>query len=186
MIRKVDLLVTQVIRSSNSFDIRLSSENIIVYLNRNSNLVDVLIVPNLFFDVYFPQGGRMPNIRNVGFEKYGGAGIFPYPDYILDSFARIYSNISYIYEIVEDKCLLPNHFLNDLVMYRFEELYQRDTYCNISITKFIEDNYLSTQLFFSRNHPAKVVFIELTKKILDYLDISVFLNEGCFKTIGRR
>ena len=77
MIRKVDLLVTQVIRSSNSFDIRLSSENIIVYLNRNSNLVDVLIVPNLFFDVYFPQGGRMPNIRNVGFEKYGEQVFFP-------------------------------------------------------------------------------------------------------------
>lgn len=53
----------------------------------------------------------------------------------------------------------------------FEELKKREWACDIHMSDFVVDNY-KRQIFYSPNHPTQNVLLELSRRILNFMDIS--------------
>lgn len=164
------LLLTQCISANNGYDCRFATENMIGMMREIAPNLKIIKIPNLFFDVYFPQGGHMPNRHNVLVNELG-AGVFPYPDLILDDLSKRYSGYE-IKEIVTYMGLFDKTFLVNYVSYRLSELEVRERECDIKMLDYIQEHYREEQLFYSRNHPINKVIKELTIRILSYMGLS--------------
>ncbi|EHR0552771.1 TPA: hypothetical protein NKA12_001429 [Vibrio parahaemolyticus] len=102
--------------------------------------------PNIYFSGYFsslmylrkPKGGTLPGV--VG-------------DYHDKRVIEGYLKGSSVSEIMNDmKC--PLEYSNGLVLRSITQLKDRESSLDIKISKYIEDNYLKRQLFYSFNHPC--------------------------------
>ena len=167
----LNILITQDISSNNEFDERFSTDSFWnIISNVTNNKAKRIIIPNLFFDVYFPQGGKMPNRNNVMLDKYG-AGVFPYPDYIIDDLVRRYDKDKVI-DIVMNPDFISEQFMDDYSKYRFCQLKQREEKCDVKILDYVIENYKRELLFFSRNHPKNKVIRVMVARLAGNLGLS--------------
>lgn len=169
------IFVTQEVSKNNAFEYRLSSE----YLINKFTHSQIVIIPNLYFDVYFAQTGN--NRCDVLVNEFGieDMGAFPYGDEILADLSRRYTDSSRIVEIVKNDDLFSETLLNQLLYERMKDIQEREERCDLEMLDYILDNYRNEKLFYTRNHPVNSVIKELCVRLLNYLKIDVlFENEN--------
>jgi hypothetical protein len=168
ILKEINLFISQNISLNNTFDYRLSNEYLIGLM---SDDVKYIRIPNLFFDIYFPQGGKEQDASKEEFVRE----MFPYNDAVIDElikrkgFGGEYS-ADEIIQIINLEGLFSPAFLKGFVKYRMEQLKERETYCDVKMMDYIENNYCREQLFYSRNHPINKVIKEESVRILQYIN----------------
>ena len=79
--KKIELFISQNVSLSNSFDYRLSNEYLMELMAKD---VQYIRIPNLFLDIYFPQGGKEQDTEKEEYVRR----IFPYNDAIIDELSK--------------------------------------------------------------------------------------------------
>lgn len=167
--KKIELFITQNISFHNAFDYRLSNEYLIHLMSKN---VQYVRIPNLFFDVYFPQGGKEQDVMKDSYVRY----MFPYNDAIIDELSEKKGftgggyTVDEITQIINLEELFTPNFLEWVVEYRMKQLKERESKCDIKMMDYIEEHYLNEQLFYSRNHPTNRVLKEESIRILHHIN----------------
>lgn len=161
-----DLIITQHI--SNMAGGILGTENLLKMIGKHTEIV---YIPNLWFDGYFPQH-RHPYIKI----DLGGRYAFPYADSIIDELIKRYSVYDVIKIIKSDNFFLKK-FLRDFFEYRISDLAKREKQCDIKMLDYVISNWKKELLFYSVNHPSNKVIFEETKRLLNYLGYSDFESE---------
>lgn len=62
---------------------------------------------------------------------------------------------------------------SSLVSESFNELKRRESLVDIAVTDLIEDNLHKKRLFFTFNHPCKTLLVEMSKRILQRMELKV-------------
>lgn len=169
ILKEVKLFISQNISKNNVFDYRLSNTYLVHLMFKD---VLYIRIPNLFFDLYFPQGGKEQDLKKDEFER----NLFPYNDAIIDELAskRGFTGKGYsvdeIIQIIECENLFPTKFLEWVARYRISQLKEREMECDIKMIDYIEKYYNCKPLFYSRNHPANDVLKEESIRILKYIN----------------
>lgn len=159
--RECSLYITQYIKSDNGFAPFYATENIRKIANCHSEFI---VIPVLYLDLYFPQTGQNRWVNNLLNEV--GVLSFAYGDCILDELSKKYS-IEDIVEIVCMEHLFSDRFLRWMYDTRLEEMQNREARCDVKIYDYIIENFRKEQLFYSKNHPYKKVFVAFGKRLLD-------------------
>ena len=172
--RKCSLYITQYINSDNGFFSFYATENMRQLANRHSQFI---VIPVLYFDLYFPQ--TIHQKRRDCLLSEVGVLSFPYGDCILEELSRKYS----VEDIVRIVCL--EHFFSDRFlqwMYdtRLEEMQNRENLCDVKIYDYIIKCFRKEQLFYSKNHPCKSIFVEFGQRLLERLGF----HDGRVEQIG--
>lgn len=160
------LCVTQYINFDNNFSQFFATENIRRLVNYHSRLI---VIPVLYFDLYFPQTIHQKQSNSLLSEV--GVLSFPYGDCILDELSKKYS-IEDIVKIVCLKDFFPDKLLRWIYDTRLEEMQYRESLCDVKIYDYIIEHFRKEQLFYSKNHPSRNVFIEFGKRLLNRLGFS--------------
>lgn len=166
--KKIKLFISQNISLSNAFDYRFSNEYLIGLMDK---AVQYIRIPTLFFDIYFPQGGRQPDSEKEAYART----LFPYRDAVIDDLAnkKGFQGEGYtadeIIEAINMENFFSKNFLEDVIRYRLEQLRKREEVCDIKMMDYIEREYLKEQLFYARNHPTNKVLKEESVRILKYI-----------------
>ncbi len=172
LFKTVSLILSQNISKNNGYTDLLSTE---IVKKQRGEKTKIVIIPTLYFDVYFPQ--TIHQSCSNYFLKEVGITSYPYGDWLLDELSKKYQYQD-VCEIVEIDNLFDKTLMGRIKEYRFAELKHREEQCNITIVDFIEKNYKTQQLFYCKNHPNNNLLSELTRRILaslgyfDYVYIS--------------
>lgn len=164
-----ELCITQTI-SREHFSKFLTTENIKRLIPEEK----LIIIPVLFCDLYFPQTVHRREMDDM--QKAFGLLSFPYGDCIIDELVKKYPPRA-VNEIVQLDNLFSKEFLAWHFESRWKDMQERERNCTIKIYDYIADNFRKKPLFYSKNHPMKCVFLELVRRILDYLDCNDFAGE---------
>ncbi len=159
--RECSLYITQYINSDNSFAPFYATENIRKIANKRGEFI---VIPVLYLDLYFPQTSQNKWVNSLLNEV--GVLSFAYGDCILDELSKNYS-IEDIVDIVCMDHLFSDRFLQWMYDTRLEEIRNREAHCDVKIYDYIIKNFRKEQLFYSKNHPCKKVFVEFGKRLLD-------------------
>lgn len=176
ILNRTKLFISQNISLNNAFDSRFSNE---YWLKLMDEKVQYIRIPNLFLDIYFPQGGKEQDSEKEPYVR----NIFPYNDAIIDELTnkKGFGGEGYttdeIVEIIEMDDFFTDDFLRWVIEYRFEQLREREKFCDIKMTDYIQERYLKEQIFYSRNHPTNKVLKEESLRILRYMDINGDIEE---------
>lgn len=176
ILSRTKLFISQNISLNNSFDRRFSNE---YWLKLMDEKVQYIRIPNLFLDIYFPQGGKEQDPEKEPYVR----NIFPYNDAIIDELTnkKGFGGEGYttdeIVEIIEMDDFFTDDFLRWVIEYRFEQLREREKFCDIKMTDYIQERYLKEQIFYSRNHPTNKVLKEESLRILRYMGINGDIEE---------
>lgn len=126
----------------------------------------IIFIPNLFYKGYTPD---LCYLRLRGEGTLNG----PLGDYhssiILNSWKDGIS-IEDTIQIYRSSKTWKNHYW-DVANDSLAEYKQRESSLDIKLTKFIENNLSKKQLFFTFNHPSKLLIIKLVEKIATYLEL---------------
>lgn len=161
--QECSLFITQYINSDNRFFPFYATDNIQKLANFNSR---VIVLPVLYFDLYFPQTIHQNEENSLLSEA--GVLSFPYGDCILNELSKKYS----VEEIV--KIVQLDHFFSDQLLQwiydtRLEAMKEKDSLYDVKIYDYIVSHFRQEQLFYSKNHPCRKVFIEFGKRLLEKL-----------------
>lgn len=165
ILNDVNLFISQNISPDNVFDYRLANNFLLELMDKK---VRYICISNLFFDIYFPQGGKEQDPAKEDFIR----DMFPYNDAIIDElvgkagFGGAGYTVEEIISIVCMEDLFTIDFLDWVIQYRLKQLKERESKCDIKMMDYIEENYLKEQLFYSRNHPSNKVLKEESIRIL--------------------
>lgn len=163
-LEKCSLLITQPISENNSFFPLYATNVLKSYVQTKGR---VLVIPVLYFDLYFPQTVHQER-HNILLE--GHLHAFPYADCILNELAQRYS-VQEVAEIVHMDNLFSKQFLEWFTQTRIVEYLHREQTCDVKIYDFILQNFRREQLFHSKNHPNRTVLTEFGRRILETLGI---------------
>lgn len=169
ILKNVRLFISQNISLNNAFDYRLSNEYLIKLM---SDQVNYIKIANLFWDIYFPQSGKEQDPEREEFVR----NIFPYNDHIIDEllsrpgFTGGGYTADEIIQIIKLENLFTSQFLEWILQYRLKQLREREILCDIKMLDYIEENFSTRQLFYSRNHPINEVLKEESTRILRYIN----------------
>lgn len=169
ILKKIKLFISQNISLQNSFDYRLSNQYLISLMD---NDIKYIRIPNLYFDVYFPNGGKEQDQEKEKFVR----DMFPYNDAIIDELQKSKGftgrgyEIEEIIQIVTLDNLFSHKLLCWILKYRIQQLKEREDACDIKIMDYIEKYYLEKQLFYSRNHPINDVLKVISTRLLKYIN----------------
>jgi len=160
IIKEIDVFITQYITEDNKFSYKWSTKAIKKLLNSSCQ---VIIIPNMFFNGYYPQAGHWQNPdRRIKYDPY----TFPWGDKFID---RLYAEGMTVKNIVN--CLTDTEFMTEEAVIgkaenSFRELERREKeYCDIMISDYIRENYQEILLFYSERHPTDLLTRELVKRI---------------------
>ena len=65
---------------------------------------------------------------------------------------------------------LAPEFIRKSIEASLKELHRREWICDLKIVDYIEQNFCEQQLFYSPNHPVSVLLLEMTLRILKFID----------------
>lgn len=162
------LCITQYITSNNAFFAFYATENIRRLVNPN---IQVIVLPVLFFDLYFPQTIHQNDENSLLSEV--GVLSFPYADCILNELSRKYSAED-IVKIVKMDNLFSDKLLQWMYDTRLEEMRKRENLYDVKMYDYILEHFKEEQLFYSKNHPCKKVYVEFGRRILE----KIGFNDG--------
>ena len=161
------VFIYQHVTIANKYSIKLATKTIVAQL---SNVCKTISIPNLYFKGYFPQD--IKNKRNVLIgSKWHLNGVVSYGDFVLESFFEKNKSEAEL----EDYLLSDELFLKEYVILQAEgslnELKRREQECDIIISDYVEENYKTSYLFYTPNHPTNELTHALCNRILSRLDI---------------
>ena len=123
----------------------------------------IVWIPNAYFDGYFPQ---LPEKNKTRVHT-----LFGWKDRFADDFMSSEQNPDiekFLDRICADNFIPPEEIQNRIDE-SFQKLRDREWFCDIKISDYIEKNYRDKQIYFLPNHPFPMVLVELTKRILRFL-----------------
>ena len=155
---EADIIISQLF--SNKFDFFESKNMKHIYKNK------CIIVPNLYFRGYHPDlvyiGNENDRLRS-SLGDYHSAIIFL-------AFTRKLP-VSDAINLFRSKDLYKSSKLTEVYKTSLMQLKEKEKYCDIIISDFINDNFRQKALFYTVNHPSSLLIAELIKRILQFLDI---------------
>lgn len=162
LFQKCELCVSQPVFSEQYPPILLI-ENIRKIMNKKGRLV---IIPALYCDLYFPQTVHRKEMEYM--QDVFGMLSFPYGDCIVNELVKSYT-LHEVFEIVQMDNLFSERFLRWHFASYVKTMEERENLCTIKIHDYIINNFRDKMLFYSKNHPAKCVLVELARRIMNYL-----------------
>lgn len=163
IIKEVDLFIYQNVGYENGYFPELASEAICNQLKETCKKVRIL---NLYFDGYFVQYDQsLKGKFALNTEKF----LFPYVDRYIDRFVREKYKVDNILARISDVNFISPEKIFEKCERSIKELKKREESADIKITKYIEENFRITQLFYTRNHPSMQLIDLYVNRILDFL-----------------
>lgn len=176
-----DLLIIQNINDDNKFGYELSANNVIKLVGDKCKIVRILI---LSFSGYFPQHTTNKNIKFANEEQF--SGLFPCGDINVERYIKQGMMKSDILNTIIKPDYYSKECIDKLILENFERIKIQDDMSDIKIGDYIYNNYNKKLLFYSWLHPINELILELTNRILTYLDYekldySDIINVGTLK-----
>ena len=172
IIKTVDVFIYQNV--SNTYDETLSTEYLLKLLKPSCESISF---PSAFFKGYNPE---IVYIKNKQGQKIpsptGGYDFLLLHEYLtqnkkVSTFHMNYGKLNY----------LSTSFLDEYLGITINELNQREEKLNIRVVRFIEDNWSSSQLFHTVNHPANKLLFYLANEILKFLKFPLLTKQESSK-----
>ena len=160
------MYITQNINKNNSIFPFYATENIRCLADGHGQII---VIPVLYFDLYFPQTIHQNDANSLLSEV--GILSFPYGDCILNELSKRYS-VDDIIKIVCLDNLFSAKFLQWIYDTRLMEMQNREELCDVRIYDYIIKHFKEEQLFYSKNHPNRNVFVEFGNRLLYKLGFS--------------
>jgi hypothetical protein len=177
VIEGVDLLIYQQV--GDAFGSLLNSQNLAAKAKSSAIKISY---PSIYFNGYFVEVDYlrgMPSSVNH-FSEYHDINIAQ--NYLLNE--NIEQAVKQSLAQMKD----PNFYSENDVLSRvklgLDELRSREVELDTQISNFVENNWMSEQLFFSVNHPARRVMLEISYQVLKLLGINNLLIPGNFEHLG--
>lgn len=168
-----DLFISQRVKKDNRHSPILATQGI---LSRLPESAKIIWIPGIHFNGYFPQHKK--NLRNVDTDKQEN-GRFPAGDKYIDAFldGGGQHTISELVEYIERQDFISSAEVLKFVEKAFEEHRKHEWACDIHMFDFLFANY-RRQLTYSPNHPTTNCIMELSRRVLNFMDITdtVFQN----------
>lgn len=158
IIKYADLFIYQNIKMDNKFSPLLGTEYMNTILRKDCIKI---CIPNIYFAGYYPQQCN---------NKYDKSGLFAIGDININSLYEKNKLTKGNIDRLNDENYYSKEEVLNFLAQSFEELKKRENeHCDIIISDFLEINYKNSLLFYSNNHPSKIVIIELTQRIIEFL-----------------
>jgi hypothetical protein len=177
VIEGVDLLIYQQV--SDAFGSLLNSENLAA--NAKSSAIKISY-PSIYFNGYFVEVDYlrgMPSSVNH-FSEYHDINIAQ--SYLQSE--NIEQAINQSLAQMQDPYFYSENDVLSRVKLGLDELSSREAKLDTQISNFVENNWMSEQLFFSVNHPARSVMLEICYQVLKLLGIKDLFIPGSFEHLG--
>jgi hypothetical protein len=179
ILKKCDIIVTQPVPKKYRNLEYLSTEYIINNCKKNCNII---IYQRQYFNFYY---------YDTIYKQFNGDTLHKPNDYHYNEMINYYKNNKsindYINDVVNNKNLKSSDELEkialDSIKYLIEkdkdivkELVKNENIKYISIVDYIKDNYKKKLLFYSMNHPTKILLQLICEKIVKILNIKNTIN----------
>lgn len=116
---------------------------------------DIIVIPNLYFDGYFPDLRYLRGLKEANsFSEYHSQNI-------LDAYTKGAS----VSEAVSGM-LSVGELKEDFSASSIERLVDREEACTLVMSDYISDNFDKRRLFWTFNHPANEVLVEMASRIM--------------------
>ena len=190
----VDLFIYQPVSSNYKNQSIYGSESMLKCLKKGSKFISF---PSCYFKGYFPElitiKDRDSHNINVGFDANKEKRVYTFVhdiNIVLGYLKGLdVKEIAYNYS---DHNFYTEEFINNIFKETIKQLSYRETahHTDIKISDYIQENYKSTRLFHTFNHPTSEILVYIAECILERLDISKskrtevnnldFLDNVCF------
>ncbi len=188
ILNKCDIIITQPIPDYYRDVIYLSTSYLISNCKKNCNII---IYQRQYFDFYY---------FDTTYYEFNGDTLHEPNDYHYKSMINYYKNgkscNDYINEIVDNNLLKNKNELDDIANNSIKYLIDKDIeiinkyfdtkLCDknkkcrnlhyIPVVDYIKDNYRNRLLFYSMNHPTKILLQYIAENIINILDIENTIN----------
>lgn len=165
--KKCDLFICQKVSQNNKYDVRVSEKYRTEYVKNLNKECEIIILPNLRFEGYYPQlskgqGGRV-SLTNIHWE-----GIVCLDKNIIEMVddgedaEKIIKSVESEDFYSEDE--VKKYFVNCVSNFK---MYEKE--CDVHIGDYLEQNRI---LYYSPFHAHVEVVYELTQRLLKYIKIS--------------
>ena len=169
--KKIDIFITHVVRQDNRFSQELSTEYLTSLL---SDECEVIKIPNLFFQGYWPDAYDIPRKHRVLPKWYGQTGLIANGYNIIDSLVSSGLTVDDVIRAVAKEDLISESEItknieNELQQYKKREVMQR---YDITISDYLRANIRRELMFYSYRHPSMKLITELTQRLVNYIGIN--------------
>lgn len=173
----IDLLIIQPISDKYKNNYLLSTSSILKHINKECKII---MIPVCYFNFYYPFVTYLKTKIEDYCEYYHDANLIELyrenkynKSEIILKFYEMVNNENLLFK--EDPLTVADKSLIELKRREGEiiNLYNKDT---IKITEFIKDNYKQNLLFYTRNHPTKILFNFIANNICTMLNITFIDN----------
>jgi len=167
IIKKSDIIITQPICENYRNMYYLSSNYVVNKCNPNCKII---FINNLYFDFYYINTTyNKNNINKLYYDFHDIKEGFNKKIKIYYILKNYINNINYkskkeLLSIADNSILKLETKYNDMLQYSKEYTYF------ISISDYIKDNYKDNLLFYSPNHPTKILLQYASKKIIEKIN----------------
>ena len=196
VLKECSLFITQDIRDNNKLGLP-SADNVANRLSPDH--CKCIRVPNLFgCNLFFPQlmpckedefqcrhqlhisedGIDMSKISEPVAHKIKDlfANTLMWKDFCLEELYERRGGISQIADMMENGDVFSKEHILENFSKELTKLKERERFCDISISDYIENNYRTKQLFYEPFHPTNEVIFEKGRRILGFLQIPIYEN----------
>lgn len=176
LIKNIDVLIYQNVSGNGNIKQGLSTKRILNQLRSDAKTV---AIPNIYFAGYFPQVVGAKAHTNIVFPLCLPGGIrkeqviFPHGDKNIDSLMKS-KGIEEIEKILSDPLFYSASAVEANFNRSIHELQSREAFCNVKISQYILNNYQDECLFYTVNHPRKIIIYRVLLEALKYLGIPLY------------
>jgi len=172
IIKKSDIIIMQLTDDNYRNKRYLSTTHIIYHSKENCKII---LLNNFYFNFYYIDTKTV----NIKGEKYPYHHLHLYECYkngnSIDYYIQNFVNNSKLKSKYELECLANNSLTELDIRYESMLLHKKysphkNIFC-IPVTQYIRDNYKENLLFYTINHPSKILFHYICEKIVDILNI---------------
>lgn len=164
----VDLIIYQNV--SDTFGHDFSSAAILSHLKPSC---EKILFPSMFFNVYWPQYCKQVVVRPVKKLSISPAGLFPYGDSNIIRLMQSGVSLENIITQLSDEDFYSESEVFNSLNNAFASLKKREQeqHVDITVSKYIYENYQNNYLMETVNHPTCFVGIHVVTQILKLLNI---------------
>jgi hypothetical protein len=122
----------------------------------------LIVWPNVYFSGYAPE---FSTLRDQEYHNFTGPLLDYHSDKIIVAFFRGLS-LSRTVDLISHESALDAAWYGNAVDLSLDALRRREKDCDVSISDFLSENYVTSRLFYIMNHPAIMVLQELACRLL--------------------
>jgi hypothetical protein len=165
----INILITQHVSDNYKNNAKLSSKSIISATNKTCKII---FIPNCYFDFYYPNLSFLDSNDDTLQEHYHDKLLLKL--YLSNKYNSKYLIIKKYLEFINNNKIYDEKYLLSKAYLSLCEMKKRENekHHDVKISDFIEKNYKDKLLFYTTNHPTKVLLNFICEQICQILNIN--------------